>query len=194
MNRAKGVTSDQTIVFTSARGRKRCPHPLRRIGYRDPETGRHYVFLTTNFRLSAKTVANIYKSRWQVELFFKWIKQHLEVRSFVGTSRNAVMTQLWIAMCVHLLQSYIKFSNRLAWSLNEILRVLRLNLFDRRPILDVLEPASDPPTGPAGATAAEVRVKFVGQQCFNVRRTPDGTTRSSLKTARVREPLPTRRE
>lgn len=147
-NRAQGVTSDQTIVFTSARGRKRCPHPLRRIGYRDPETGRHYVFLTTNFRLSAKTVADIYKSRWQVELFFKWIKQHLKVKSFVGTSRNAVMTQLWIAMCVHLLLSYIKFANRLAWSLNEILRVLQLNLFDRRPILDVLEPTSDPPTGP----------------------------------------------
>ena len=148
VNREQGVTSDQTIVFTSARGRKRCPHPLRRIGYRDPETGRHYVFLTTNFRLSAKTVADIYKSRWQVELFFKWIKQHLKVKSFVGTSRNAVMTQLWIAMCVHLLLSYIKFANRLAWSLNEILRVLQLNLFDRRPILDVLEPASDPPTGP----------------------------------------------
>ena len=148
VNREQGVTSDQTIVFTSARGRKRCPHPLRRIGYRDPETGRHYVFLTTNFRLSAKTVADIYKSRWQVELFFKWIKQHLKVKSFVGTSRNAVMTQLWIAMCVHLLLSYIKFANRLAWSLNEILRVLQLNLFDRRPILDVLEPTSDPPTGP----------------------------------------------
>ena len=147
-NRAQGVTSDQTIVFTSARGRKRCPHPLRRIGYRDPETGRHYVFLTTNFRLSAKTVADIYSSRWQVELVFKWIKQHLKVNSFAGTSRNAVMTQLWIAMCVHLLLSHIKFANRLAWNLNEIQRVLQLNLFDRRPILDVLEPTSDPPTGP----------------------------------------------
>ena len=70
------------------------------------------------------------------------------MKSFVGTSRNAVMTQLWIAMCVHLLLSYIKFANRLAWSLNEILRVLQLNLFDRRPILDVLEPTSDPPIGP----------------------------------------------
>ena len=99
-NRAQGVTSDQTIVFTSARGRKRCPHRLRRIGYRDPDTGRHYVFPTTNFALSAKTIADIYKARWQVELFFKWIKQHLKVKSFVGTSRNAVMTQLWIAMCV----------------------------------------------------------------------------------------------
>ena len=99
-NRAQGVTSDQTIVFTSARGRKRCPHRLRRIGYRDPDTGRHYVFLTTNFALSAKTIADIYKARWQVELFFKWIKQNLKIKSFVGTSRNAVMTQIWIALCV----------------------------------------------------------------------------------------------
>ena len=121
------------------------PAPLRRIGYRDPDTGRHYVFLTTNFALSAKTIADIYKARWQVELFFKWIKQHLKVKSFVGTSRNAVMTQLWIAMCVYLLLSYVKFANRLAWSLNEILRVLQLNLFDRRPLTGLLDPPTDPP-------------------------------------------------
>ncbi len=107
------MTSDQTIEFTSARGRKRCPHPLRRIGYRDPETGRHYVFPTTNFPLSAKTVADIYKARWQVELFFKWIKQKLKIKSFVGTSRNAVMTQIWIA-CVHLLLAYS--SSRTGWA------------------------------------------------------------------------------
>lgn len=145
VNRAQGVTSDQTIEFASARGRKRCPHRLRRIGYRDPETGRHYVFLTTNFALSAKTVADIYRSRWQVELFFKWIKQNLRIKSFVGTSRNAVMTQIWIALCVYLLLAYVKFANRLAWSLQQILRVLQMNLFDRRAILDVLAPSSDPP-------------------------------------------------
>jgi len=145
VNRAQGVTSDQTIEFASAKGRKRCPHRLRRIGYRDPETGRHYVFLTTNFALSAKTVADIYRSRWQVELFFKWIKQNLRIKSFVGTSRNAVMTQIWIALCVYLLLAYVKFANRLAWSLQQILRVLQMNLFDRRAILDVLAPSSDPP-------------------------------------------------
>ena len=145
VNRAQGVTSDQTIEFASAKGRKRCPHRLRRIGYRDPETGRHYVFLTTNFALSAKTVADIYRSRWQVELFFKWIKQNLRIKSFVGTSRNAVMTQIWIALCVYLLLAYVKFANRLAWSMQEILRVLQMNLFDRRAILDVLAPSSDPP-------------------------------------------------
>ena len=111
-NRRQGVTSDQTIEFTSARGRKRCPHRLRRIGYRDSETGKRYVFLTTNFELSAKTIADIYKARWQVELFFKWIKQNLKVKSFVGTSRNAVLTQLWIAACMYLLVSYVKFLSR----------------------------------------------------------------------------------
>ena len=144
-NRAQGVTSDQTIVFTSARGRKRCPHRLRRIGYRDPGTGRHYVFLTTNSALSAKTVADIYKSRWQVELFFKWIKQNLKIKSFVGTSRNAVMTQIWIAVCVYLLLTYVKFANRLAWSMQEILRLLQLNLFDRRSLLGLLDSVANPP-------------------------------------------------
>ena len=144
--RKRGVTCDQTIAFTSAHGRRQCPHPLRRIGFRDPDTGRRCVFLTTNFKLSAATIADIYKSRWQVELFFKWIKQRLKVRSFVGTSRNAVLTQLWIAMCVHLLLSFLKFANRIAWSLHEILRVLQLNLFDRRPIMDLLKPKPpDPP-------------------------------------------------
>ena len=137
-NRRQGVTSDQTIEFTSARGRKRCPRRLRRIGCRDLETGKHCVLLTTNFQLSAKTIADIYRSRWQVELFFKWIKQNLKVKSFVGTSRNAVMTQLWIAMCMYLLVSHLKFASRLGWSRAEILRLLQLNLFERRPLDDLL--------------------------------------------------------
>ena len=145
-NRRRGVTCDQTIALTSERGKKRCPHPLRRIGFRDPDTGRRCVFLTTNFKLSAQTIADIYKSRWQVELFFKWIKQRLKVKAFVGTSRNAVLTQLWIAMCVHLLLSFLKFANRIAWSLHEILRVLQLNLFDRRPIMDLLKPKPPDPS------------------------------------------------
>ena len=146
---SRGVTSDQTIEFTSALGRKRCPHPLRRIGYRDPETGKHYVFPTTNFALAAKTIADIYKSRWQVELFFKWIKQNLKVKSFVGTSRNAVLTQLWIAMCMYLLVCWVKFLGRRAWKIGEILRLLQLNLFERRPLDDLLaNNAQDPPTDP----------------------------------------------
>ena len=105
VNAKRGVTSDETIEFTSAKGRKQCPHRLRRIGYHDRKTGKDYVFLTTHFHLSAKTIADIYKSRWQVELFFKWIKQNLKVKSFVGTSRNAVMTQVWTAMCIYLIGS-----------------------------------------------------------------------------------------
>ena len=136
----RGVTSDQTIELTSVKGRKRCPIPLRRIGYRDRDTGRHYVFLTNNFNLAARTIADIYRARWQVELFFKWIKQNLRIKSFVGTSRNTVMTQIWIAMCVHLLLAYLRFSNKLTWSMGEILRLLQLNLFDRRPLLDLFEP------------------------------------------------------
>lgn len=140
-----GITSDQEIELTSRDGRKKYPDRLRRIGFRDKETGRHYIYMTNNFDLSAKTIADIYKSRWQIELFFKWIKQHLKVKSFVGTSRNAVMTQIWIAMCVYLLLSYIKFINRLSWSLNDILRVLQLNLFARRSMLELLMSQSDPP-------------------------------------------------
>ena len=112
VNAKRGVTSDETIEFTSAKGRKQCPHRLRRIGYHDRKTGKDYVFLTTHFHLSAKTIADIYKSRWQVELFFKWIKQNLKVKSFVGTSRNAVMTQVWTAMCIYLIRSTTNYCGR----------------------------------------------------------------------------------
>ena len=91
-----------------------------------------------NFDLAARTIADIYKSRWQVELFFKWIKQNLKVKSFVGTTCNAVMTQLWIALCMYLILSYIQFTHRLAWSPSEILRLLQLNLFERRSLLELL--------------------------------------------------------
>ena len=111
--------------------------------------------MTNHFGLSAKTIAEIYKSRWQVELFFKWIKQHLKVKSFVGTSRNAVMTQIWIAMCVYLLLSYIKFINRLRWSLDDTLRVLQLNLFARRSMLRLLMSQSDPPD-----RSLQIEIKF----------------------------------
>lgn len=140
-----GITSDQTIVLTSQRARKSHPSALRRVGYKDPESGKQYYFLTNNFKLAAKTIADIYKSRWQIELFFKWIKQNLKVKSFVGTSRNAILTQIWIAMCMYLMLSYIKFMNRLKWSLQEILRVLQLNLFERRPLMDLFTSSSKPP-------------------------------------------------
>ncbi len=134
----KGLTCDQSIEFTGSQTAKKCPIQLRRIGYRDPETGKHYVFLTNNFKLSAKTIADVYKARWQVELFFKWIKQNLKIKSFVGTSKNAVMTQIWIAMCVYLLIAFIKFQSKIKKSMQQILRLLQLNLFEKRDLMALL--------------------------------------------------------
>ena len=125
----------------------KCPVQLRRIGYRDAETGKHYVFLTNNFKLAAKTIADIYKSRWQVELFFKWIKQNLKIKSFVGTSKNAVMTQIWIAMCVYLLLAFLKFQSGLHKSMQQILRILQMNLFEKRDLMALLrgDPSKESP-------------------------------------------------
>lgn len=131
----KGIRSDQTIKFTGLQTAKKCPIHLRRIGYCDAITGKHYVFLTNNFKLSAKTIADIYKSRWQVELFFKWIKQNLKIKSFIGTSKNAVMTQIWIAMCVYLILAFLKLQSKSTKSSQQILRVLQLNLFEKRDLM-----------------------------------------------------------
>lgn len=139
----KGLTSDQTIRLTSIQAAKKCPSQLRRVGYRDIDTGKHYIFLTNNFKLAARTIANIYKARWQVELFFKWIKQNLKIKSFIGTSKNAVMTQIWIAMCVYLLLAFIKFQSRMKKTMQQILRLLQLNLFEKRDLMALLR--GDPP-------------------------------------------------
>lgn len=150
----KGLTSDQTIVITGSNAGK-CPVALRRIGYRDPETGKHYVFLTNNFRLAARTIADIYKARWQIELFFKCIKQNLKIKTFVGTSRNAVLTQIWIAMCAYLLLAWIKFKSRIDQSLQQMIRLLQLNLFERRELLPLLK--GEPPGPPEASPQAELR-------------------------------------
>lgn len=139
----KGLTSDQTIRLTSIQAAKKCPGQLRRVGYRDITTGKHYIFLTNNFKLAARTIADIYKARWQVELFFKWIKQNLKIKSFIGTSKNAVMTQIWIAMCVYLLLAFIKFQSRMSKTMQQILRLLQLNLFEKRDLMALLR--GDPP-------------------------------------------------
>lgn len=139
----KGLTCDQTIEFSGVQVSQKCPSRLRRVGYTDAETGKHYVFLTNNFKLAAKTIADIYKARWQVELFFKWIKQNLKVKSFIGTSKNAVMTQIWVAMCVYLLIAFLKFQSKLTRSMLQILRLLQLNLFDKRDLMALLR--GDPP-------------------------------------------------
>ena len=147
----KGLTCDQTIQLTGARA-KHCPIRLRRIGYKDAKTGIHYTFLTNHFKLAARTIADIYKARWQIELFFKWIKQNLKIKRFLGTSKNAVLTQIWIAMCVYLLLSYIKFLNHIQPSLQQMLRLLQLNLFERRALLELLR--GDPPEPPVSPNQA----------------------------------------
>jgi hypothetical protein len=141
----KGLTSDQIIEFTGVQTAKKCPIQLRRIGFRDKESGKHYIFLTNNFKLSAKTIADIYKARWQVELFFKWIKQNLKIKSFVGTSKNAVMTQIWIALCAYMLLAFIKFQSKIKKSMQQILRLLQLNLFEKRDLMALLrgDPLND---------------------------------------------------
>ncbi len=141
--KSKGLSCDQTIRFTGVQTAKKCPVQLRRIVYRDAETGKRYVFLTNNFKLSAKTIADIYKARWQVELFLKWIKQNLKIKSFVGTSKNAVMTQIWIALCIYLLLAFLKFQSKLQKSTQQILRLLQLNLFEKRDLMALLR--GDPP-------------------------------------------------
>ena len=140
VNRDSGLTSDQTIEFTGSVTVKKCPCKLRRVGYRDEVTGKHYVFLTNNFKLSALTIARIYKSRWDIELFFKWIKQNLKIKSFYGTSKNAVLTQIWIAMCVYLLIALLKFQSRISISMQKILRLLQINLFEKWDLSELLRP------------------------------------------------------
>jgi len=143
VSRKQGLSSDQTIQFIGVKAKKDCPISLRRIGYRDPETGKHYVFLTNHFSLSAKTIADIYKQRWKIELFFKWIKQNLKIKTFIGTTKNAVMTQIWIAMCAYLLLAFIKFESKTKNSMQQIIRLLQLTLFEMRSLKTLL--SGDPP-------------------------------------------------
>ena len=114
------------------------PTQLRLITYLDKQTNKKYQFLTNHFELVAKTIDDIYKSRWQVELFFKWIKQNLKIKKFIGTSKNAVMTQIWIAMCVYLMISFIKHTSKITKSMQQILRLLQLNLFEKRELIPML--------------------------------------------------------
>ena len=131
VDRSSGLTSDQTIEFTGAVTSAKCPCKLRRVGFYDEVSGRHYVFLTNNFKLAASTIAQFYKSRWDIELFFKWIKQNLKIKSFYGTSRNAVLTQIWIAMCAYLLIALLKFQSKIDLSMQKIFRLLQMNLFEK---------------------------------------------------------------
>lgn len=139
VNKKQGLCSDQTIKLTSIKGQE-CPHPLRRIGYRDPETKKHYVFLTNNFKLSPKTIADIYKDRWQIEIFFRWIKQNLKIKAFIGNSRNAVMTQIYVALIAYLLLYLLKYLSKVSVSLQNLLRVIQLNLFRKCSLKELFKP------------------------------------------------------
>jgi transposase len=142
VDKSTGVRSDQTVVLTSFGSASAYPDTLRRVSYFDAETGKRLKFLTNNFALPAQTVAQIYKQRWQVELFFKWIKQHLRIKAFYGTSENAVKTQIWIAVSVYVLVAIMRKRLGLEASLYQILQILSLTLFEKTPILQTLH-ASD---------------------------------------------------
>jgi len=134
-----GILADQTIALNGHLSRKDYPSHLRRIRFRDPETGKNLVFLTNQFTLPATTICALYKSRWQVELFFKWIKQHLRIKAFYGTSENAVKTQLWIAVSVYLLVAIVKKRLDLPGSLYTLLQVLSVTLFEKIPFSQALQ-------------------------------------------------------
>ena len=142
VDKTTGVRSDHTVFLTSIDSAKAYPEKLRRISYLDVETRKRFQFLTNNFTLPALTIALIYKSRWQVELFFKWIKQHLRIKAFYGTSENAVKTQIWIAVSVYVLVAIVRKRLGLEASLYQILQILSVTLFEKTPILQALQ-ASD---------------------------------------------------
>jgi hypothetical protein len=136
-----GVRSDQTVVLATIGSASAYPDALRRVSYFDAVNGKRLVFLTNNFTLPALTIAQIYKQRWQVELFFKWIKQHLRIKAFYGTSENAVKTQIWIAVSVYVLVAIVRKRLELKASLYQILQILSLTLFEKTPILRALQPS-----------------------------------------------------
>jgi hypothetical protein len=142
----RGILKDQTIRLTGVGAQDKCPHLLRRIEAVREDTGEVLVFLTNHHGLGASTIAAIYKDRWQIELFFKALKQNLKIKTFVGTSPNAVKTQIWTALIAMLLLRYLQLSSRFGWSLSNLVALLRMNLFTHRDLMAWLdEPFSTPP-------------------------------------------------
>ena len=142
VDKSTGVRSDQTVILTAIDSAKAYPDTLRRVSFYDADTDKRLKFLTNNFVLPALTIAQLYKARWQVELFFRWIKQHLRIKAFFGTSENAVKTQIWIAVSVYVLVAIVRKRLGLEASLYQILQILSITLFEKVPILQALE-ASD---------------------------------------------------
>jgi hypothetical protein len=150
VDRASGLICDQTVILSGYYSHKGFPVPLRRIKYIDPKSHKRLVFLTNQFGLPALSIAELYRCRWQVELFFKWIKQHLRIKAFFGTSENAVKTQIWIAISVYVLVAIVKKRLNLPRSLYENLQILSLTLCEKMP-LDELLAQSDPERNPSEA-------------------------------------------
>jgi hypothetical protein len=144
VNKSTGLRSDHTVILTAIDSAKAYPEALRRVTFLDVETRKRFKFLTNNFTLPALTITQIYKCRWQVELFFKWIKQHLRIKAFYGTSENAVKTQIWIAVSIYVLVAIVRKRLGLEISLYQMLQVLSVTLFEKTPILRALQqPCSD---------------------------------------------------
>jgi hypothetical protein len=139
VDRATGIICDQTVVLTIRQTARKYPAKLRRVRYRDPETGKTLIFLTNNFELPPSTIAGLYRRRWQIELFFKWIKQHLRIKSFFGNTENAVKTQIWIAVCVYVLIAIVKKRLALEASLYTILQMVSVTMFEKMPLDQLLK-------------------------------------------------------
>jgi transposase len=149
VDKTTGLRCDQTIVLTGPKSSRLYPGPLRRVGYWDAENEKRFVFLTNNFTLPALTIADLYHGRWKVELFFKWIKQHLRIKAFFGYSDNAVKTQVWIAISVYVLVAIVKRELDLGLSLYEILQIVSLSLFEKTPVKQLFAQEKLPnPNGP----------------------------------------------
>jgi hypothetical protein len=140
-NKEAGVRADQVITLVTQKSKKGYPERLRRVSFIDKERNKRLVFLTNNFEIQAETVAAVYKQRWQVELFFKWIKQHLRIKSFIGTSVNAVKSQIWVALCIYLLVAITKKKLDIPCSLYTFLQILEVNLFEKKPISSLVAEA-----------------------------------------------------
>lgn len=134
----KQVIRDDIVELTGYYTSRKYPEKLRMVGYIDPETEKYYEFITNNLKLAAVTIAGIYKSRWDIETFFRWIKQNLKIKSFLGTNKNAVLTQVWVAMCYFLLLTYIKYQTKYSHSITELSRMIREVLMERTNLIDIL--------------------------------------------------------
>ena len=143
VDKSTGLRSDQTILLTGPKSQTLYPDPLRRVSYFAEDIDKYFVFLTNNFNVTALTIAELYHKRWQIELFFKWIKQHLRIKQFFGTSINSVKTQIWISICVYVLIAILKRRLALQQSVYTILQVLSLSLFEKKPILSLFDGLDD---------------------------------------------------